>query len=68
MAVQYIGLTFGVLMANLDTVATIIGDPGFVAQVQAWFGGDPKVIGGIMSAFSVVTMAARLRGLVKKAG
>lgn len=68
MAVQYVGLALGVVMANLDNIATIVGDPGFVAQVQSWFGGNPKVIGGIMAAFSIVTMMARLRTLLKKVG
>lgn len=65
MAVQYAGLAFGIVVANLDNIAAVIGDPGFVTWAQSWLGANPKAWGIVMMIFSSVTMAARLRTLIK---
>jgi hypothetical protein len=65
MAVQYAGLAFGIVVANIDSIAAVVGDQSFVAWVQSWLGNDPKALGIAMSTFSTVTMAARMRTLIK---
>ena len=65
MAVQYLGLAFGLVIANIDNIAAVVGDQSFVAWVQSWLGSDPKALGIAMTTFSTVTMAARMRTLIK---
>jgi len=65
MAVQYIGLAFGIVVSNIDNIAAVVGDPAFVTWVQSWLGPNPKAMGIAMTAFSTVTMMARARSLIK---
>ena len=57
----------GALMQAIDVLADAVGDPAFKDQISAAVGGDPKAVGRILLAISVVTILARLRGLRKAA-
>lgn len=54
----------GLGLTLLDPIAALVGDPDFKAQV-ANLTVSPKVAGAIAIAISVITIAARLRSIVK---
>jgi hypothetical protein len=64
---SYLLATAGAAMQAIDVVADAVGDPGVKDQISAAVGGDPKVMGRILLAISLVTILARLRGLRKAA-
>jgi hypothetical protein len=48
----------------VDSVADVLGDPGFREQIGSAVG-DPKTTGRILLGISVITIVARLRSLRK---
>jgi hypothetical protein len=55
----------GSALALVDPVATELGDPGFKDQVSSMLQSNPKVLGYVTIAISVITIAARLRSIAK---
>lgn len=64
---SYLLAVTGAVMQAIDVLAEAVGDPNFKDQVSAAVGGDPKVVGRILLAISVVTILARVRGFRKAA-
>lgn len=60
---SYIVTTAGVLFANIDSLATVMGDPNLTAQLQSVIG-DPKAIGKWLLTVGIVTTLARLKSLI----
>jgi hypothetical protein len=56
----------GVIMTNIDDLASLVADSSFGQQVQALIGADPKVLGKYLSIVAAITIASRLRGIVAK--
>lgn len=56
-----IGTAFGLL----DPVAKAVGDPDLKTQVTDALQSNPKILGYILAGISAVTIAARIRSLVK---
>jgi hypothetical protein len=65
MAWSYIVTLTGGLFANIDSLATVLGDPNLTAQLQSVIG-DTKAIGKWLLFVGVVTSVARLKTLVVK--
>lgn len=65
MAWSYIVTAFGTVLANIDTLALVMGDPSLNQQIANVFG-DAKMLGKWLLAVGVVTAIARLKGLLTK--
>lgn len=65
---SYFLMAIGALLNNLDGIATTMGDPHFKQQVADFLHSDPVYLGYFAMAVSGVTIAARLRSIVKPAG
>lgn len=63
MAWSYVVTTAGTLLANIDSLATVLGDPGLNQQVTAVIG-DAKAVGKWLLAVGIVTAVARLKSLI----
>jgi hypothetical protein len=50
----------------IDPVANFIGDPDLRQQITDGLQANPKVLGYILMGISFLTIAARLRGMVKQ--
>lgn len=57
----------GQLLQYLDPIAAFFGDPNFSAQVTEKLQANPKVLGYFLMFVSSVTVAARLRSIIKDA-
>lgn len=58
----------GISLGVLDYVAPLVGDPDLKAQVQSILQplvSNPKYGGAVVIAVGIITMAVRLRGLLK---
>lgn len=55
----------GLTLELLDPVANAVGDPGFKDQVTGMLQTNPKVLGFVLMGISIVTVVARLRGILK---
>lgn len=65
-AVNYLAGLFGTAMTRIDDLAALVGDQSFSQNVQSIIGTDPKVLGKWLAIASAVTIASRLRSIVKK--
>lgn len=52
-------------LAMLDKIAPAVGDPDLKDKVTEALQSNPRVIGYILTGISVITIAARLRSLMK---
>lgn len=64
---SYAVIALGAAVQAIDPLAAALGDPELRQQITSAFA-DPKVIGYITIAMSVITILARLRGIAKDAG
>lgn len=64
MAWSYIVTATGALFTNIESLATVLGDPGLTQQLQAVVG-DAKLIGKWLLTVGIITTLARLKSLVK---
>lgn len=55
----------GSAFALLDPIASALGDPGLKDQITSALQANPKILGYVLTGISVVTIAARVRGLMK---
>ncbi len=62
---SYFLMAVGGLLNQLDNIAATLGDPNFKDQVAAFLHSDPKYLGYFTMAVSVITIAARMRSIVK---
>jgi hypothetical protein len=62
--VSYVGAAIGFGMNQLDTIAKLVGDPGFQGEVSKVIGADTRVLGGVLLAFSIIVFASRMRSIV----
>lgn len=62
---SYLLMGIGALLNNLDGIATALGDPHFKQQVADFLHGDPIWLGYFAMTVSAVTIAARLRSIIK---
>jgi hypothetical protein len=65
MAWSYLLLVGGTLLSQLDTVATLLGEPAFKEQFATLVHADPTAMGIFTMAVSIVTMLSRLRSIGK---
>jgi hypothetical protein len=65
--VSYVGAAIGFALSQLGTVAALVGDPSFQAEVSKVIGADTRVLGVVMIGFSVIVFAARMRSIVQGA-
>jgi hypothetical protein len=63
MAWSYIVTTAGALFANIDSIASVLGDPNLNQQVTAVIG-DAKMLGKWLLTVGIVTAVARLKSLI----
>lgn len=63
--VSYAGAAFGFVFSQLDTIASMVGDPRFQTEVSNALGSNPKVLGYCMIGFSAIVFAARMRSIAK---
>lgn len=64
--IAYAQALLGILATQLESVAALLGDPDFKSQVSNLFGAEPKTLGYIMLAISLITFAARMRSIATK--
>ena len=57
------GLSAGLVL--LDSIGSLIGDPDLKEQVQNLFQSNPKVLGYVMMAISLITILFRIRSIIK---
>jgi hypothetical protein len=62
---SYTLLLGGTVFNQLDNIATALGDPDLKTQVSTFFSADTKAIGWFLMGTALVTLAARLRSIVK---
>jgi hypothetical protein len=55
----------GWALQSIDPLAKALGDPDMQAQITAHLQANPKVLGYVMIAISVITVMARLRTYAK---
>jgi len=55
----------GTVFSWLDPIATMLGDPDFKAHLMEVLKNNPQYLAYVMMGISVVTIAARLRGIGK---
>ena len=65
MAWSYFLIGIGALMQWLEPISNALGDPDIKAQVNNALQSDPKILGYVAMAISVITIAARLRSIAK---
>lgn len=63
MAWSYILSAFGTVLSNIDSLATVLGDPNLNQQVTSVIG-DAKAVGKWLLAVGIITAVARLKSLV----
>lgn len=63
MAWSYVVTTVGTLFANIDSIATVLGDPNLNQQVTSVIG-DAKMLGKWLLTVGIVTAVARLKSLI----
>jgi hypothetical protein len=63
MAWSYLLSLGGTFLSNVDSLATVLGDPNLNAQISSVIG-DAKLIGKWLLAVGVITAIARLKSLV----
>jgi hypothetical protein len=63
--VSYVQGILGILATQLDSIASLLGDPDFKTQITNLIGADTKTIGYILMGISIVTFAARMRSISK---
>ncbi|WP_315833883.1 hypothetical protein [Bradyrhizobium prioriisuperbiae] len=57
----------GQLLQWIDPIASALGDPDLRAQITETLGANPKILGYVLMFISVVTLAARFRGIARDA-
>ena len=62
---SYILAGVGAVVQFIDPVAAALGDPDLHDQATKFLAADPKILGYFAMFVSVVTIAARLRSIVK---
>lgn len=62
----YLLAVFGAAMDNVDGAAALVGDPTFAQHVKTVIGTDPIILAKYAYVAAVVTISARLRGIVSK--
>lgn len=50
----------------IDPIANLLGDPDLKQQITDGLQANPKILGYILMGISFLTIAARLRGIVKQ--
>lgn len=55
----------GSALALIDPLASAVGDPGLKDQITTALQSNPKILGYVTIAISVITIAARLRSISK---
>lgn len=65
LAASYVAQVLGWVFQAIDPVASVLGDPDLKEQIAELFKADPAVLGKLMSAISLVIIAARVRSLFK---
>jgi hypothetical protein len=63
---SYIQGLLGILATQLDSIAALLGDPDFKTQVSNMLGAEPKTLGYVMLAMSLIMFAARMRSISSK--
>jgi hypothetical protein len=61
---SYVVAVSGALLTQIDTLASIFGDPNLKDQISSAIG-DAKATGRILLGISVITLISRLRSLGK---
>jgi hypothetical protein len=56
----------GLALALLDPIADAVGDPGFKDQMTGFLQGNPQVMGYVLMGISAITIAARVRSIIKE--
>ncbi|KIZ47401.1 MULTISPECIES: hypothetical protein [Rhodopseudomonas] len=64
-ALSYALSAIGFLTSQIDTLATLLGDPQIKQQIADMLGASPTVLGYVMMAIGVVTFVARMRSIVR---
>ena len=55
----------GTVLASIDPIAAMLGDPEFKTQISETLQTNPKVLGYILMGISFITIFARMRSLMK---
>jgi hypothetical protein len=55
----------GTSLALLEPLSSFLGDPGLQGQVTDALKSNPQVLGYIMTGISLITIAARVRSILK---
>lgn len=64
----YASFVAGEVLANIDGIAEVLGDPQLHDQIQTLIGHDPNIAAGYARVYGVVMIAARMRSKLKKNG
>jgi hypothetical protein len=67
LAWSYLVLLIGWLMQWLDPIASLLGDPDFKSEVTNTLQANPRILGYVLMVIAAVTIAARMRSMVKRA-
>ena len=57
----------GIMLRGLDLIGPLVGDPDLKAQVANTLQSNPAILGYISMAISFITIATRLRSILKAA-
>lgn len=66
MAFSYFLQALSWALQAIDPIANLLGDPDLKQQITDGLQANPKVLGYILMAISFLTIASRLRGMVKQ--
>ena len=65
-ASSYVAIGISAAIQWIDPLATALGDPDLRSQITNAVAADPKTLGYVTMAISVITILARLRGIAKE--
>lgn len=65
MATSYVAILISTAVQWIDPLATALGDPDLRGQITNAVSADPKTLGYVTMAISIITILARLRGIAK---
>lgn len=63
--ISYVQGILGILATQIDSIASLLGDPDFKTQVSNLIGADTKTLGYVLMGISLITFAARMRSIAK---
>ena len=65
-AFAYVQAAFGFVLAQIDLIAPVVGDPRLKEQISETLGANPTVLGYVLMVIAVITFVARMRSIARE--